>query len=404
MLATQTQRKYRNTQFFTRKVGETNYELTDHASATLSTGPSATLSTGLGNVRTTITDRKLATFNNWNITGFTADITSANDYFPFGSSMPGRSYNSGEYRYGFNGMEKDDEVKGQGNSLDFGARIYDSRIGRWLSLDPLMQAHESGYAFVADNPIIYVDRYGEDNVIYIVALPSSSSSLSKEDYQNIVQEANNAFDRLGVKTKVVLFESSAPFDPRHLDETDSYVMIGSNKEIVQTISENPDAYRDKAPTYYSEAKGYNHPEESNKRGPGVVIDSEGLAGWSRELKSDKSKATALIVLHGAGHNAGLSHVNQNNWIMKEAGRIMAVINPMDIYFGEEGGIIDIVKPEIKTVDDVMSPVNNASYKAGIEDHFGTNEPSDNYSKNKAVSDTKKISDKKYGNQKDKFDK
>jgi RHS repeat-associated protein len=43
----------------------------------------------------------------------------------------------GIYRFGFNGQEKDDEVKVEGNSLDFGARIYDSRLGRWLSLDPL---------------------------------------------------------------------------------------------------------------------------------------------------------------------------------------------------------------------------------------------------------------------------
>src|SRR5690606_37327678 len=40
------------------------------------------------------------------------------------------------YRYGFNGMEKDDEVKGKGNHVDFGARGYDPRLGRWLSVDP----------------------------------------------------------------------------------------------------------------------------------------------------------------------------------------------------------------------------------------------------------------------------
>ena len=45
------------------------------------------------------------------------------------------------YRFAFNGMEKDDEVKGLGNSLDFGARMYDPRLGRWLSLDPLQQKY-----------------------------------------------------------------------------------------------------------------------------------------------------------------------------------------------------------------------------------------------------------------------
>lgn len=49
--------------------------------------------------------------------------------------IPNRHNSSNSYRYGFNGKEKDDELKGEGNSYDFGARIYDSRIGRWFALD-----------------------------------------------------------------------------------------------------------------------------------------------------------------------------------------------------------------------------------------------------------------------------
>lgn len=49
------------------------------------------------------------------------------------------------YRFGFNGKENDNEVKGTGNQLDFGARIYDPRLGRWLSLDPL-QAKYPGFS------------------------------------------------------------------------------------------------------------------------------------------------------------------------------------------------------------------------------------------------------------------
>jgi hypothetical protein len=43
--------------------------------------------------------------------------------------MPGRSYavNAG-YRYGFNGKENDNEVKGEGNQQDYGMRIYDPRL------------------------------------------------------------------------------------------------------------------------------------------------------------------------------------------------------------------------------------------------------------------------------------
>ena len=50
---------------------------------------------------------------------------------------------AGLYRFGFNGMETDDEIKGSKNSLDFGARIYDPRLGRWLSVDPLQKKYPS---------------------------------------------------------------------------------------------------------------------------------------------------------------------------------------------------------------------------------------------------------------------
>jgi len=137
------------------------------ATATLSTRATATHNTSLGNVRTTITDRKLATFNNWNITGYTADITSANDYFPFGSEMPGRSYNSGDYRYGFNGKEKDDEVAGTGNQYDYGFRIYNPRLGRFLSVDPLSKSYPalSAYQFAANMPIWAKDLDGLEALI-----------------------------------------------------------------------------------------------------------------------------------------------------------------------------------------------------------------------------------------------
>ena len=66
------------------------------------------------------------------------------------------------YRFGFNGKENDNEVKGTGNSVDFGARIYDSRLGRWLSVDPLQVKYpdKSPYNFCSNNPIIFVDPDG----------------------------------------------------------------------------------------------------------------------------------------------------------------------------------------------------------------------------------------------------
>ena len=65
-------------------------------------------------------------------------------------------------------MEKDDEVKGSGNSYDFGARMYDSRIGKWMSLDAHMIKYPSvsHYNFVNNNPIIFIDEDGNDLVYF----------------------------------------------------------------------------------------------------------------------------------------------------------------------------------------------------------------------------------------------
>lgn len=67
------------------------------------------------------------------------------------------------YRYGFNGKENDNEVKGAGNQLDFGNRIYDSRLGRFLSVDRLTSGTPelSPYSSAANNPIKLIDIDGD---------------------------------------------------------------------------------------------------------------------------------------------------------------------------------------------------------------------------------------------------
>ena len=91
-------------------------------------------------------------------------LQNSYDYSPFGVSLDGRTVEGDFYRRGFNGMEKDDEVKGKGNSYDFGARINDPRVGRWLSIDPAFQKYPwlSTYQYTSNNPIKYIDIDGRD--------------------------------------------------------------------------------------------------------------------------------------------------------------------------------------------------------------------------------------------------
>jgi len=122
------------------------------------------LSNHLGNVLSTISDRKIEHGSGSTVEYYTADIISATDYYPFGFAMDERNFSSSEYRFGFNGQEKDDEFTNSTSHYDFGARIYDSRLGRWLAVDPLAKEYPdfSTYCFVDNKPIIAIDPNGKE--------------------------------------------------------------------------------------------------------------------------------------------------------------------------------------------------------------------------------------------------
>ncbi|WP_374672840.1 RHS repeat domain-containing protein [Flavobacterium sp. NRK F10] len=93
-----------------------------------------------------------------------------NGFLVFGSLIPDRNASSAAYRYGFQGQEKDDEIKGEGNSYDFGARMLDPRVGRWFARDPqsINFPFESNYVYVSNNPLIYKDPTGEAKILTLI--------------------------------------------------------------------------------------------------------------------------------------------------------------------------------------------------------------------------------------------
>ncbi len=88
------------------------------------------------------------------------------DHYPFGMLVPQRNYQSPEYRYGFQGQEKDDEVKGNGNSLNYKFRMHDPRVGRFFAVDPLFRryAHNSTYAFSENRVLDGIELEGKEHL------------------------------------------------------------------------------------------------------------------------------------------------------------------------------------------------------------------------------------------------
>ena len=135
-----------------RTAGHHQYELTNH----------------LGNVSVIVSDNKLLSANQSQKL-YLPDVLEYQDYYPFGMVMNDRkgSYNAQDYRYGYNGKENDNEVKGESNQQDYGFRVYDPRVGRFLSVDPLTESYPfySPYQFAGNKPIIAIDLDGCEELI-----------------------------------------------------------------------------------------------------------------------------------------------------------------------------------------------------------------------------------------------
>jgi RHS repeat-associated protein len=138
----------------------------------------------------------------------------------YSSCKENQKYCTGAYRYGFNGKEKDDEINGSGNDYDFGARIYDSRLGRWLSLDPLQEKYAglSPYNFCGNNPIMLIDPDGKKIINYLTQIKEyavlrltnaqkaldevDENSITKKELKLIKREIRAATKNLNIVTEL----------------------------------------------------------------------------------------------------------------------------------------------------------------------------------------------------------
>jgi RHS repeat-associated protein len=135
--------------------------------------------------------------------GYQADVVSAQDYYPFGMQMPDRNFaGTRSYRYGFNGKELDKNMGG--NNYDYGFRIYNPQIGRFLSIDPLTKKfpYYSPYHFAGNTPIWANDIDGKEpnftykgNGIYGIGLFSGDnwSSIRRHETKLTIGQGDKKF-------------------------------------------------------------------------------------------------------------------------------------------------------------------------------------------------------------------
>ena len=160
-------------------------------------------------------------------------------YYPFGKTWENSSHPAPQTRYLFNGKEKQTIIAGF-DLIDYGNRMYDDFIARWLTQDPLQEGHYnwSSYAYVYGNPVRFIDPYGLDSIDAVALKTAAENAVqfvtdtygSSAAYCN--QGVNHAFEELTESKELAGKNANSMVD--QLDVSNNFTKV--NQSEVQDLA------------------------------------------------------------------------------------------------------------------------------------------------------------------------
>jgi RHS repeat-associated protein len=325
-----------------------------------------------------------AYFDDASIAFTPSPIIATDDYYPFGLAF--NSFNRENNllnQFEYNGKETQDELNL--GWMDYGARMYMPEIGRWGVIDPLAHKFEivTPYNYAFNNPVLFVDPDGRENMIYLII----AGNFSYNELKKIEGMINKMFETLNLETRALAFneKEKGAFQEDCTDATDTWAVIGTDrKEIAEKAkSISGDENYDKTVDGWVDDSGT--PEVSNKRGgKGIVIDyntnlSEADGGlWA---KRNRAEEAGLATIHGAGHSSNLIQ-NTKSYEANEFGHLDLGVMQAGPFLAadyRQGGLDRVLCGGFSNYDGLKG---NEVYVQGMMERYGTKRAHDNYENNK----------------------
>ncbi len=218
-----------------------------------------------------------------------------------------------------NGKEMDGEIKGEGNSYDFGARMLDPRIGRWGSMDPLTSdyPYASPYNFALNTPIQAIDPDGR--LIILVNGLMLHHALASDNRREINYGSDPKYRLMGPNPKYAPYpthEMSTGEFPTYLGEEFSY-WNGIDAEFSAKWKDPNLLYVDGSNHTWSE--GADRFKAGQQSGYELIAKIQ-----SGEIKLTKDETIKLVA-----HSQGTAHAAGMATVLEEAYNIGTIKNKVE---------------------------------------------------------------------------
>ncbi len=288
---------------------------------------------------------------------FTITTRLLNKSTPFGSDIKTRGFTAQKYRFGFNNQEKDGEL---GETYAFEYRIHDARLGRFLSVDPLVLEYSwnSPYCFAENRVIDGRDLEGKE-----------------WDFSTVGDASGNI--HIKITTTFTIVDKSKAFEMRHRRKLERYMKdqfktmfncashSNENGKIVTFSSELIIQYSKEATendygiVLVDGKRGFGikgiastNPESNSQKGFGSVIAAEGKEiskGKYRNLKLRAFENIAHDIFHEGLHPIIDKHPVDYNQPYEDVSLIWDGIEKT--YLTQQGADIDLIIKNIMMYTD-----------------------------------------------------